>query len=312
MLASAVACAAPEVSTPTTSSRPDQGVLFFHRYSNYGAWDAQLLELDLASGALTDLSAEWMGVRSPINAHASADGQWLTFMASDAGLAEPEWDVYVSRWDGSGWAEPVNLTGPNGRRDEDPKFASAGQRIAYKQDGVLAIIDASGGAPRLLTPDQPTSSMPYFTVDGEGLVFERGGAILLWREGNESTLWPVVTTKAYYPIVVDAERFLFTEVQASRHDRIMWGRFDGAAAVPLFSGSDQCDNSDPFPYQDASRFVFYVTGCPVVLKGGYNLVYADRSTRTVHDLDTINPEANSHLEELGPAWSAVAPFPQQP
>ena len=63
---------------------------------------------------------------------------------------------------------------------------------------------------------------------------------------------------------------------------------------------------DPFAYQDGKRFIFYVTGCPFIYKGGYNVAIADQLTRTSYTLDDINPDANSHLQELGPTWSPNA------
>lgn len=310
LTAGLAACAPPNSAGPAVSL-PAQGVLFFHRYTEYAAWDATLWELDLDGGRLARISDAWPAVRSPINAHPNPAGDALTFMASSAGLAEPEWDVFVSRWDGAAWGAPVNVTGPNGRRDEDPKFSPDGHTIVYKEDGVLATIDASGGGRTLLTQNAPESSMPYFTTDGIGIIFEREGSILLLREGVESTLWQAAGTRAYYPIGVSGSRFLFTEVQASHHDRIVWGSYTGKPPMPMFTGTDDCDNSDPYPFGDGSRFVFYVTSCPIVLKGGYNLVVADRLTRSVHDLDEVHPGVNSHDQELGPAWSGTAPFPHQ-
>lgn len=308
ILVSGSACASPEPADPDTSL-PTEGVLFFHRYSEYSAWDATLWELDLASGGLARIDADWRHVRSPINAHPDAAGDAITFMATSADLPQPEWDVFVSHWDGERWAEPVNLTGPNGRRDEDPKFGPDGRTIVFKEDGVLATIDIDGGSRTLLTQGRAASSMPYFTPDGTGIMFERAGSILLLRNGTESVLWQAAATHAYYPIGASRSRFLFTEVQASHHDRIVWGSYTGKPAVPMWFGSDDCDNSDPYPYRSGERFVFYVTGCPLVLKGGYNLAVADRATRTLHDLDERNPQANSHDQELGPAWSGTAPFP---
>jgi len=306
------ACIPPHGDSPAASPKdlPNTGVLFFHRYTDYAAWDASLFELDLASGRLTRISAGWKHMLSPINAHPNAAGDEITFMGSQAGLPDNEWDVFVSRWDGSTWAEPVNLTGPNGKRDEDPKFGPDGHTITYKEDGVLATILDDGSGKQLLTPGEPESSMPYFTSDGSGIIFEREGSIWLRSSGSESVLWQAAGTKAYYPIGVSRSRFLFTEVQASHHDRIVWGSYTGKDPVPMFTGSDDCDNSDPYPYEQGQRFVFYVTGCPVVFKGGYNLVVADRATRTVHNVDEINPDANSHDQELGPAWSGTASFPK--
>lgn len=314
MALAAAASACVPASGPAPAAGPDgalpsHGVLFFHRYSDYSAWDASLWELDLAGGGLARIDAAWTGMYSPINAHPSPDGEHLTFMGSATGLTEPEWDVFVSDWDGRAWSEPRNLTGPNGKRDEDPKFSPEGDTIAYKEDGVLATISRDGTGKRLLTTGEPESSMPYFTQEG-GLIFERAGSIWRWQEGRESVLWQASATDAYYPIGASRSRFLFTEVQASHHDRIVWGSYTGKPPVPMWFGSNECDNSDPFPYEGGTRFVFYVTGCPVVFKGGYNLVVADRTTRTIHDLDDINPGANSHDQELGPAWSRTAPFPQ--
>lgn len=307
------ACLPPTGVAPTATpdgALPGHGVLFFHRFSEYSAWDATLWELDLASGRLARIDTDWSTALSPINAHPNPSGDAITFMGSQSGLAENEWDVFVSRWDGTRWGDPVNLTGPNGRRDEDPKFGPDGHTIVYKQDGVLATINVDGGAPTLLTVGEPQSSMPYFTPDGTGILFEREGSIHLLRDGRSSVLWQAAGTKAYYPIGASRSRFLFTEVQASRHDRIVWGSYTGKAHVPMWFGSDDCDNSDPYPYEDGRRFVFYVTGCPLILKGGYNLAVADRTTRTLHDLDELNADANSHDQELGPAWSGTAYFPQ--
>ena len=306
------ACSPPNGSSPAASTDgnlPAQGVLFYHRYTEYGAWDASLWELDLRSGALAQINSTWTTMLSPINAHPNPSGDAITFMGSQAGLPENEWDVFVSHWTGAAWGEPINLTGPNGKRDEDPKFSPDGHTIAYKEDGVLATIQDDGTDKQLLSVGLPESSMPYFTFDGKGLLFERDGSIWLRRDDRETVLWQRGASTSYYPIGASKSRFLFTEVQASRHDRIVWGSYTAKPAVPMFFGSDDCDNSDSYPYEEGRRFVFYVTGCPVVLKGGYNLVVADRATRTVHDLDTINPGTNSNDQELGPAWSGTAPFP---
>ena len=315
-LAAAVSsCALPAASSPAASPMrdlPQRGVLFFHRYTEYSAWDASLWELNLANGRLAQINAQWRAMLSPINAHANAAGDEITFMGSATGLADPEWDVFVSHWDGTAWAEPVNLTGPNGKRDEDPKFSPDGHTIAYKQDGVLATIRDDGSRRTLLSAGQPESSMPFFTTDGSGLLFERAGSIWLRKAGVDSVLWQAGASRAYYPIGVSRTQFLFTEVQASHHDRIVWGSYVGKPAVAMFTGSDDCDNSDPYPYLDGARFVFFVTTCPSVLKGGYNLVVADRATRVVHSVDEINPLTNGNDQELGPAWSATAHFPDTP
>ena len=286
------------------------GTLFFHRYERYGDWEAQLFGLDLATGRLVDLSANWNQVVSPINAHLNPAGDAMVFMGSNAGLAENEWDVFVSHWNGSTWVEPVNLTGPNDKRDEDPKFSPNGHTIAYKQNGVLATMEIDGSDKQLLTLGKAESSMPYFTADGSALLFERAGSICLRAgSGAEERIWKAGLAHAYYPIGVDASRFLFTEVQITHHDRIDWGFYDGRAARPLFFARQDCDQSDPYPYESGERFIFYVTGCVLSYKGGYNLAVADLQNRQLYSLEDLNPESNSSYEELGPAWSGTAHLP---
>lgn len=311
------ACAGPSPAPSTTSPSAEavptadllglKGVLFFHSYSDYSAWDSNLFGLELSSGHLSQINKSWTSMISPMNVHLNPAGDAMVFMGSVAGLDEPEWDVFVSRWDGKTWSEPENLTGPNGMRDEDPKFAPDGKRIAYKNNGVLATMNANGSNKQLLTLGAAESSIPYFTSDGTGIIFDREGSIYLRSSsGDEKVLWQAAETKAYYAVGVDKDRFLFTEVQTSQHDRTMWGYYDGRPAKPLFYADKTCDNSDPFAYRDGSRFVFYVTGCPFIYKGGYNLAVADQLTKTSYNIDDINPDTNSNVQELGPTWSANA------
>jgi hypothetical protein len=291
------------------------GKLFYHRYGEYGDWASKLFELDLATGRLVRIDKEWSSAKSPLNAHPNAAGTAITFMGTATGLEENEWDVFVSQWNGTAWADPINLTGPNGKRDEDPKFSPNGHTITYKENGVLATIEMDGTNKQMLTEGKPESSMPFFTSDGLGLLFEREGSIWLRnQDGSERKLWKKKLTSAYYPINVNRDRFLFTEVQTSRHDRLMFGFYNGNKATPLFFGSNDCDNSDAYPYKQAKRFVFYVSTCPIPFKalyrGGYNIMLADRKLKKVYSVDAFNTRVNSDLLELGPAWSANAPMPQ--
>ena len=310
--ASESASAKPSSTAELASGLGLTGMLVYHSYSEYGAWDAELYGIDLKTGRRAHLNAKWKTMISPINAHFNADGTLMTFMGSAAGIDEYEWDVFVSRWTGSTWGEPVNLTGPNGKRDEDPKFSPTEDLITYKENGVLALIGADGEGQRLLTAGKGESSMPYFTVDGKSLLFERGGNIWLHEisSGSERTLWTRGLSHAYYPIGATSERFLFTEVQSSAHDRTVWGYYDGRKPRPLFNGSNDCDNSDPYPYRDGSRFVFYVTGCAFIFKGGYNLAVLDQKTERAYDIDEINVDANSNVQELGPAWVPSVRLPK--
>ena len=290
---------------PATSNIDDlTGTLFFHRYSEYGAWDAELLSLDLRTGTLGQVNKNWQSMISPINAHISIDGKHMTFMGTQAGLAENEWDVFVSQWNGSHWSEPKNLTGPNGKRDEDPKFSPNGKTIVYKENGVLAKVDRTGGVKTYLSLGQAESSMPYFHSNGIDILFERQGKIFLKTASGDIEMDAgTAGVSSYYPIGVDNERFLFTRVQDSKHDGIRWGYYDGRPSTDLFFNNDIWDSSDSYPYQDAKDFIFLVSGDHNIYLGGYNLVIADLHAGKVVNVDDLYGEINSNLQELGPAWT---------
>jgi hypothetical protein len=241
---------------------------------------------------------------SPINAHISNDGKYMTFMGTQTGLSENEWDVFVSQWDGTAWSDPSNLTGPNGKRDEDPKFSPNGKTIVYKENGVLATVDRGGGTKTYLSLGQAESSMPYFHANGRDILFERQGKIFLQTASGDKEMDPgIAGASSYYPIGVDEERFLFTRVQDSQHDGIRWGYYDGRPSTDLFFNNDFWDSSDSYPYQDAKEFIFLVSGDHNIYLGGYNLVIADLRAQKVINVDDLYGEINSDLQELGPAWT---------
>ena len=287
------------------------GTLFFHRYSDYASWDATMWSLDLQSGAFNQINKNWTTVLSPINAHVSSDGQSLTFMGSAAGLPavdeknQYDWDVFISHWEGSQWSNPINLTGANGKRDEDPKFSPDGKTIVYKEDGILATVASSGGAKTYLSVGKAESSMPYYRTNGIDILFEREGKIYLKTSTGDQLMDPGIGGESsYYPIGVDNKRFLFSRVQDSKHDGIRWGYYDGRPSTDLFFNNDTWDSSDSYPYKDARDFIFLVSGDVNIPKGGYNLVIADLKQKKVINIDDLYGDINSHQQELGPAWTS--------
>ena len=284
------------------------GTLIYHRYTDYQSWDATMWTIDLATGDQRQVNQNWQHMVSPINAHFSADGQTITFMGTAAGLPENDWDVFTSHWNGTQWAEPINLTGPNGARDEDPKFSPDGSLIVYKEDGVLVTMKADGSQKNYLTKGEPQSSMPYFAANGKDILFERQGDIYLLSKGKEIKMYAGEGESSYYPIGLDDKSFLYTRVQSSRHDAIMKGFYDGAPSLSFFFNSTDWDTSDSYPYQDGSRFIFYVTGDYLIPHGGYNLALADLKTHTRWDIDQWfkgkgAQDINTEFAELGPAWT---------
>ena len=293
---------------PWASDMPQlSGTLVFHRYSSYDAWDGELLTLDLRTHKLTNLTQGWQNVHHTINGHFSADGQSLTFMGSQKGIED--WDIFVSDWDEKQhrWFEPRNLTGPNGKRDEDPKFSPTTSTIIYKENGVLASRDKLGGNLKYFPTSAAEASMPYFLPNGKDILYESSGDIYLWSdfEGNSvsKVMYRGEGIKSYYPIAIDDKSFLYTRVQSSRHDSIMQGFYSGKKSKKLSFNSNQWDTSDGYPYENSTRFIFYVSGDFIVPKGGYNLMLADTKKEKVYNLDNLFGEINTDLEELGPAWT---------
>lgn len=284
------------------------GTLIYHRYTDYQSWDATMWTIDLESGQQSQVNKDWHTMISPINAHFSTDGRTITFMGSAAGLAENDWDVFTSHWNGKSWDEPINLTGPNGARDEDPKFSPTSLQIIFKENGVLVIMNADGSDKKYLTKGQAESSMPYFASNGKDILFERSGDIYLLANGSQTKMYAGEGQSSYYPIGLDKKSFLYTRVQNSRHDSIMKGNYDGSPSTSYFFNSPDWDTSDSYPYQDGSRYIFYVTGDYLIPHGGYNLALADIKTHTRWDIDEWfkgkrSRDINTEFAELGPAWS---------
>jgi hypothetical protein len=312
LLAATVVTGAIYMVKPADADIHDlSGTLFFHRYSDYGSWDATMWSLDLDTGSFVQINQNWTTVLSPINAHVSTDGQYVTFMGSAAGLpnidgkTQYDWDVFISHWEGSQWSDPINLTGANGKRDEDPKFSPDGKTIVYKEDGILATVASTGGIKTYLSVGESESSMPYYRTNGIDILFERQGKIYLKTATGDQLMDPGTGGESsYYPIGVDNERFLFSRVQDSKHDGIRWGYYDGRPSTDLFFNNDTWDSSDSYPYKDARDFIFLVSGDVNIPKGGYNVVIADLKGKKVVNIDDLYGEINSHFEELGPAWTS--------
>lgn len=145
----------------------------------------------------------------------SPDGTRVAFVSRRAPDPDrtPDYNIYVARADAPG-AEPLRVT-PSDRADCAPDFGSYpawspdGSEIAYVMGGdpeliwyaatSLAVVPASGGEPRILTPDLDRNVYnPSWTPDGEAIRFvveddgrqklvsvpARGGALTTLVEGE--------------------------------------------------------------------------------------------------------------------------------
>ena len=152
--------------------------------------------------------------------------------------------------------------------------------------------------------------MPYFRSNGKDILFEREGDIYLLQDGVERKMYAGEGISSYYPIGVDEDTYLYTRIQYNKHDSIMKGFYDGSPSENYFFNSLDWDTSDSYPYQNAKKIIFFVSGDEMIFHGGYNLALADLRKRKVYAIDELYPERdsdiNSDFQELGPAWTAFS------
>ena len=290
------------------------GQLFFHNYTSYEAGDGRLWQMDLATGRLALISRGWP-INNTINPHISADGQSMVFMGQNSASGDGNWDVYLSTWDGSHWGMPRNLTGPNETVDEDPKFSPDGTHIVFKIDGAVTEMTLDGKVTRTITGKDPEAGQPYYLPNGKDIMYSEGSdasakIVVKTADGQHRVLADFPGTVDYYPIGMDDTSFLFTNVQeGTKYDRIMKGHYDGSTPTPYFFDSNTADHSDAYPYEDGSKYLFYVTTDGDVSRGGYDIMVADLQAKKFYSIQEWNPLASTALDEVGLAWSGKASFP---
>jgi Tol biopolymer transport system component len=220
---------------------------------------------------------------------------------------ERDWDVFL--WTIGSSEPPENLTEDWGTRDEDPKFSPDGT-IVCKSNYDLIEMDTSGSVIAALTSDGSTieQSMPFVTVDGSQVIYAQGAGKtsdihVVGRDGTGDTVVQGdEDVQEYYPIVRDAETYLFTRwVSASNvHDQIYLGHWDGTTAQALPLNDEFSNDSDAFPHGDDAVFLSSTRKGGA---GGYDLYVADIDSETVVSLNEWNPDINTALDELGVAFS---------
>ena len=139
-----------------------EGKILYHTYSGYENWDGELFILDLSDNSITNISENW-SIDHAINGMFSPDGTKIVFMGDGHGWVQ-DWDIFL--WT-IGEDEPVNLTGLNQDREEDPKFSPDGNTIVYKKNGDIVTMDLEGNFIANLTNTAGIEeSMPYYSADG--------------------------------------------------------------------------------------------------------------------------------------------------
>lgn len=299
----------PENGDDTSSDQQQpvlKGRMVYHSYSSYNARDSRMFVYDFSTGENTEISRGWTALVNPMNGHFSPDGKLITFMAegSDTG----SWDIYL--YDVTTGAQPVNLTPSGSYRDEDPKFSFDGRKIVFKREDHLAEIGVEGGSVRILTPDQSDLSMPFYSTDGNKVVFGGGNGtnsyigLLDLTTSRITRLYDRTGVVEYYPVTIDATSFYYTaHVSADdNHDQLFKGFFDGSNCIAMAFNNARADYSDACPVS-GGWLIFCSTRSGS--QGGYDLYIGHEISGVIYSLNNYSSTINSSLNELGASYCAV-------
>ena len=285
-----------------------EGKIVFHNYTDYAAGDGRLFIYDFDQKRLSNISDAWGNiVHHTINAHFSPDGKKIVFMGLPKGKdSYYDWDVYL--WE-IGDDAPQNLTAGNGLPDEDPKFFADGRRIVFKQNGDIKIMDVATKKVAAVTSDgfSVEESMPCPTPDGQRIVYAKSSRHIAHSQihiinvnGGDDRLLSDEAVDSYYPIVRDADSFLYPRWASSddHHDQLYLAVFSGQTATPCPFNDVAADNSDPWPVP-GTNYVFFSSN----RKGGrgsWDIYLGDLESGEVWSLESFG--VNSGLAELGVSY----------
>jgi Tol biopolymer transport system component len=251
----------------------------------------------------TVLSQNWT-VTNPMNAHFSPDGTKIVFM----GISQTNnsWDIFIYTLGTN--IQPTNLTQNSLGRDEDPKFSFDGTKIIYKANGILKEMNTSGTILKKFTVPNSEASMPYYTTDGNSIVYSGNESnnttadIIKYNilDGTTQLLAKMVNINEYYPIVLDAETFLFSRSTTS--DQVYLGYFNGITAIKLPFNESDSDFSDAYPIDSHTLLL---SSTRLGGRGEYDLYLVDKISGKKWSLNLYNPYINSANNELGGCYSPL-------
>lgn len=297
----------PEIPVDNTPQPVLSGKMVYHSYSCYTCNDSQLYLYSFSTNERTVLSQNW-AITNPMNAHFSPDGTKIVFMGISQ--STKSWDVFIYTL--GSMDSPLNLTANSLKRDEDPKFSPDGSKIIFKQNGILKEMDNSGTILRTFTVPNSEASMPYYTSDGSAIVYAG-------KESDNTTLniyhYSIATgitqplsaidkLEEYYPIVIDAETYLFTRWFSTNNpnDQVYLGSFTTTNAVRLPFNESDANFSDAFPVDSHTLLISSTT---IGGKGEYDLYLVDTITGKRWSLNFYNPYINSDKNDLGGCYSRL-------
>jgi hypothetical protein len=293
----------PEIPVDNTPQPVLSGKMVYHSYSCYSCNDSKMFLYNFSTNERNVLSQNWT-ITNPMNAHFSPDGTKIVFM----GISQTtnSWDIYIYTLGIN--IQPTNLTQNSLGRDEDPKFSFDGTKIIFKTNGILKEMNTSGTILKTFTVPNSEASMPYYTTDGNSIVYsgnESNNAtadIIKYNilEGTTQSLAKMVNINEYYPIVLDANTFLFTRSTTS--DQVYLGYFNGTTAIKLSFNESDSDFSDAYPIDSHTLLL---SSTRLGGRGEYDLYLVDKISGKKWSLNLYNPYINSANNELGGCYSPL-------
>lgn len=294
----------PEIPPTDITPQPVlSGKMVYHSYSCYSCNDSKMFLYDFSTNERTVLSQNWT-ISNPMNAHFSPDGTKIVFM----GISQTNnsWDIFIYTLGTNN--QPTNLTQNSLGLDEDPKFSFDGTKIIYKTNGILKEMNTSGTILKTFTVPNSEASMPYYTTDGNSIVYSgnesnNSTADIIKHnilDGTTQSLAKMVNINEYYPIVIDADTFLFSRSTTS--DQVYLGYFNGTTAIKLPFNESDSDFSDAYP---VDNHIILLSSTKKGGRGEYDLYLADKITGKKWSLNLYNPYINSVNNELGGCYSPL-------
>lgn len=297
------------IDKPENTSLPYfEGLMTFHSYSTYEAGDSKMYIYNFKSNELKQISRTSWNIFNPMNGHFSPDGRFITFMGigSDTG----SWDIFL--YDVLEDSKPVNLTPDGAFRDEDPKFSSDGKSIIFKRNEHLAKIDMDTRRVSVITPDKSGFSMPYYSTDGNSVVYSGGGndsfiGLYDLNSGTDKIIYNRFNVHEYYPITLDKDRFYYSAgySENNRADQLYLGYFSGLVSKRLPFNTPEADYSDAAPVDEKWLILCSTRDGG---QGQYDLYMANNETGEIYSMDDYNVKINSRHNELGASYVSTNPF----
>ncbi len=253
------------------------------------------------NSALVTKKTGGLSIGNCMNPHFSPNGAALTFMAIPSGqsLTWANMHVYV--------LDLAEGTLTNLGTGQDPKFSPDGQKIIYKKNEQIWLMNRDGSSDQALTTSTGEKSGPNYSliIGDQRIVYwktywvgasKRGDIVLRLSNGTEQTLvYGTDSWYCYYPIWRDSNLILYTVSEGG--DDLYQFNISTSSNVTLPSPiNSSSDDSDPFPANDLIGFSSSRTES---FGGGYDLYIAKADGSSVQEL----VQANTSLHELGGYFS---------